>query len=126
MSSTRNLVPVSDRLADIERQSNPDEQPIHRVRISRSFEMSRFEMTQAQWDGVMKDPHAKPGGSTNPSHFHGATLQVENVSWEDVHRFLRRLNTRVGGYEYRLPTEAEWEYACRAGTTGDHSVNIDQ
>lgn len=85
-----------------------DEKPVHRVRISSGFEMGKYEVTQAQWEAMME---------SNPSHFKGANLPVENVSWDDVQRFLEKLNARNDGYLYRLPTEAEWEYACRAGTT---------
>src|SRR5262245_3013472 len=112
------------------RNGKPDEQPVHRVVISSSFEMGKFEVTQAQWEAVMRRAHAKVGpgeteGSGNPSHFKGPTLPVENVSWQDVQQFLRLLNARDPKHEYRLPTEAEWEYACRAGQTGDHAGSLD-
>jgi formylglycine-generating enzyme required for sulfatase activity len=105
--------------------SNTDEQPIHRVRITKPFEMGKFEVTQAQWSGVLSDAHPRPGVpllnsqgvevSRDPSHFKGASLPVESVSWDDVQLFLARLNARDPEHRYRLPTEAEWEYACRAG-----------
>jgi formylglycine-generating enzyme required for sulfatase activity len=85
---------------------NADEKPVHRVRISHPFEMSKYEVTQAQWEAVM---------GSNPSEFKGAKMPVENVSWYDAQEFIQRLNARDDGYVYRLPTEAEWEYACRAG-----------
>jgi formylglycine-generating enzyme required for sulfatase activity len=87
------------------------EKPPHKVVISRGFEIGKYEVTQAQWEAVM-------GG--NPSRFKGADLPVEQVSWEDVQAFLQALNAKKDGYVYRLPTEAEWEYAARAGTTGDY------
>jgi formylglycine-generating enzyme required for sulfatase activity len=108
------------------KNGNPDERPVHRVRISRPFEMGKFEVTQAQWEGVMRDAHMKPGTSINPSHFQGRNLPVESVTWEDVQRFLERLNARDTKHEYRLPTEAEWEYACRAGNTEELPANLDQ
>ncbi len=103
----------------------PDEAPVHRVRISRDFEIGRFEVTQAQWEAVMLDPHAQPGArrttpegaavGSHPSRFQGPALPVESVSWDDIQVFLARLNARGRGHSWRLPTEAEWEYACRAG-----------
>lgn len=89
---------------------NNDEQPVHSVTVS-SFWMGRFEVTQAQWQAVM---------GNNPSNFKGdGNLPVESVSWNDVQEFLKKLNAQpnLQGKNYRLPTEAEWEYAARAGTT---------
>jgi formylglycine-generating enzyme required for sulfatase activity len=88
--------------------------PAHEVRITRSFQMGKYEVTQAQWEAVM---------GNNPSQFKGPDLPVENVSWSDAQEFLRKLNERNDGYGYRLPTEAEWEYAARAG--GDEFVGSD-
>jgi formylglycine-generating enzyme required for sulfatase activity len=62
---------------------------------------------------------------SNPSVFKGANLPVENVSWDDAQEFIKRMNARNDGHFYRLPTEAEWEYACRAGSTGDYAGNLD-
>jgi formylglycine-generating enzyme required for sulfatase activity len=94
-----------------------DEKPVHRVRITRAFELGRCEVTQAQWKAVM---------GTNPSTFQGADLPVETVSWNDVQRFLSKLNAWADGYRYRLPTEAEWEYAARGGAAGDSAVDLDR
>ena len=97
--------------------SYPDEQPIHPVHISRPFYLGKYEVTQAQWETVM---------GYNPSAWRGQrNLPVEQVSWEDVQEFLRRLNAEEGGTRYRLPTEAEWEYAARAGTTTAYSFGSD-
>jgi formylglycine-generating enzyme required for sulfatase activity len=74
-------------------------------------------VTQAQWRAVM---------GNNPSHFKGEDLPVENVSWDDVQDFLRKLNKRDPGKNYRLPTEAEWEYACRAGSTAKWCFGNDE
>ena len=93
-----------------------DEKPAHRVTISEGFYMGKYEVTQAQWQKVMRN---------NPSNFKGANLPVEQVSWDDAVAFIARLNAQVGGYTYRLPTEAEWEYAARAGTTGNYAGNLD-
>ncbi|NQT33963.1 formylglycine-generating enzyme family protein [bacterium] len=84
-----------------------DEGSQHRVTL-RSFYMMTTEVTQKMWKAVMGD---------NPSNWKGDNLPVENVSWNDIQGFLRKLNDRYPGHNYRLPTEAEWEYACRAGTT---------
>ncbi len=114
---------------------NSDEQPMHRVRINHDFEMGKFEVTQAQWSAVLSSAHGRtakaetpasevlPG--SDPSHFKGSRLPVESVAWNDVQRFLRALNARDSKHEYRLPTEAEWEYACRAGSSGDYSGDLD-
>ncbi len=85
--------------------------PQHRVTITKPFYMGRYEVTQAQWESVMGE---------NPSYYTGDSLPVEQVSWKKCVDFCRRLNAQSNdGWEYRLPTEAEWEYACRAGSTGD-------
>jgi formylglycine-generating enzyme required for sulfatase activity len=84
------------------------EKPAHHVTISQPFYLGKYPVTQAQWEAVM---------GNNPSRFKGHPDQpVETVSWHDVHAFLRKLTEREGGRDYRLPTEAQWEYACRAGT----------
>ena len=84
------------------------EGPQHRVRINYWFYLSKFEVMQAQWRAVM---------GTNPSNFKDCDdCPVEEVSWDDAVEFCRKLSARTGR-EYRLPSEAEWEYAARAGTT---------
>lgn len=90
-------------------QCSEPEKPPHKIRISNAFELAKYEVTQAMWASVM---------GNNPSKFksNSPDRPVEQVSWNDVHEFLRRLNQRGDGYRYRLPTEAEWEYAARAGT----------
>jgi len=86
----------------------PESKPQHPVRITKPFELGKFEVTQAQWVAVM---------GSNPSHFEGADHPVEQITWDDVHEFLLKLNARRDGYRYRLPAEVEWEYAARAGAT---------
>jgi len=83
----------------------------HNVRITQGFDLQTTEVTQGQWKTVM---------GNNPSQFRkcGDDCPVDYVSWKDVQKFINRLNERNDGYKYGLPTEAEWEYAARAGTTG--------
>jgi formylglycine-generating enzyme required for sulfatase activity len=83
-----------------------DEKPVHDVCVS-DFYMGKYEVTQGQWKRIM---------GNNPSSFSGCgdNCPVENVSWKDVQDFISRLN-RQSGKRYRLPTEAEWEYAARSG-----------
>ena len=85
-----------------------DEKPPHSVSV-RQFAMGKYEVTQGQWRAVM---------GNNPSEFRncGDNCPVEQVSWEDIQQFLKKLNQKTGK-QYRLPSEAEWEYAARAGTT---------
>jgi formylglycine-generating enzyme required for sulfatase activity len=85
-----------------------------KVTITKQFEMARYEVTQAQWYTVM---------GTIPSYFAGDNSPVENVTWEDAQKFLEKLNARNDGYLYRLPTEAEWEYAARAGSTAEPDLD---
>ncbi len=87
------------------------ESPQHRVRISKGFWIGETEVTQGLWQAVM---------GNNPSHFKacGSDCPVERVSWHDSQEFIKRLNGLVSGGGFRLPTEGEWEYAARAGTTG--------
>ena len=87
-----------------------NERPVHKVTITAAFEMQDTETTQAQWDAEM---------SNNPSKFPGADRPVDSVTWDEAHEFIGRLNARNDGYRYRLPTEAEWEYAARAGSPAD-------
>jgi formylglycine-generating enzyme required for sulfatase activity len=83
-----------------------DEGPVHRVKIAKAFNMSKYEITQKQWRDVM---------GTNVSNFEGDNLPVEQVSWNDAQEFIKKLNENDNTNKYRLPSEAEWEYAAGAG-----------
>ena len=82
-----------------------DEKPTHQVTLTNDYYMGKYEVTQALWQAVM---------NSNPSYFKGDNLPVEQVSWDDCQEFLSKLNS-ITGKTFRLPTEAEWEYAARGG-----------
>ena len=88
----------------------------HHVTLTKPFWLGRTEVTQGQWQAVMEN---------NPSEFEGdPNLPVEQVSWDDAQEFCKNLNMKSllpAGWQWALPTEAQWEYACRAGTTGPFS-----
>jgi len=109
------LIPSGTFQMGSERGSD-DEKPVHTVRLSRPFYLGIYPVTQRQWEAVM---------GSNPSRFQGPEHPVEQVSWDKVQEFIRSLNTHEGRALYRLPTEAEWEYAARAGATGDYSFGDD-
>jgi formylglycine-generating enzyme required for sulfatase activity len=118
------------------------EQPARAIRITKPFLLAKQETTQKQWEQVMRSgagdgpPQRKPGammkgkgagGGINPSTFKGPDRPVETVSWNEVQGFLQKLNERSGGKaRYRLPTEAEWEYACRAGSSDIFGMGADK
>jgi formylglycine-generating enzyme required for sulfatase activity len=108
------LIPAGTfQMGDMTGHGALDELPVHLVFITQAFHMQKTEVTQGQWKAVM---------GSNPSYDPGCgdTCPVEQVSWNDIQTFLSVLNTIDPGKNYRLPTEAEWEYAARAGTTGDY------
>ena len=94
------------------------EKPVHKVTITKPFYLGKYEVTQEQWQAVM---------GSNPSRFKGPKNPVERVSWDDCQAFLAKLNEkfRSGGAKFGLPTEAQWEFACRAGTTTQYSFGED-
>lgn len=99
-----------------------DEKPVTTVRITHPYLIGKYEVTQDQWRAVME---------STPSQLQGGNYPVVQVSWNQVAEFCRKLTARErtegrlpDGYAYTLPTEAQWEYACRAGTTGDYAGTI--
>ena len=104
---------------DMGSNKEPNEKPVHRVTISRPFAMGKTEVTQGQWKAIMGD---------NPSKYTncGDNCPVEQVKWDDAQAFIEKLNAKTGK-QYRLPSEAEWEYACRAGGQQEYcgSDNLD-
>jgi formylglycine-generating enzyme required for sulfatase activity len=95
-------------------EGDADERPQHKVTI-KPFFMGKFPVTQAQWKAVAALPKVKQTLNPHPSKFKGLDRPVENVSWHEAVEFCVRLSEKTGR-DYRLPSEAEWEYACRAGT----------
>jgi formylglycine-generating enzyme required for sulfatase activity len=91
------------------------EGPQHEVTVTQ-FSMAKYPVTQAQWRAVAAMPQVKNELNPNPSNFKGDLRPVEQVSWNDAVEFCHRITVHTNR-QYRLPTEAEWEYACRAGTT---------
>ena len=91
-------------------EDRSDDETQHEVTLTQGYYLQTTEVTQGQWQAVM---------GNNPSHFKncGENCPVENISWEDVQAFIQKLNQQERDYQYRLPTEAEWEYAARASTT---------
>ncbi|MEZ5336463.1 MAG: formylglycine-generating enzyme family protein [Methanolobus sp.] len=90
--------------------------PPHKVKISKQFYLGKYPVTQKEWLSLM---------DSNPSRFIGDNNPVENVTWHEVQEFISKLNTKEGTEKYRLPSESEWEYACRAGTTTQFSFGGD-
>ena len=101
-------------------EGDSEDAPLHQVTLTKGFWLARFQTTQAQYEMIAEQAGLAP----RPSKFEGENRPVERVTWVDAHQWCEALNRRESragripeGFEYRLPTEAEWEYACRAGTT---------
>ncbi len=91
---------------------SPEERAEPRVTLSRPFRMQRTPVTQGQWLSVMRTLPGRGAGE-------GESYPVHSITWAEIQEFIQRLNALSSGRDFRLPTEAEWEYACRAGTVGD-------
>ncbi|HBG27731.1 MAG: hypothetical protein A2Y10_19185 [Planctomycetes bacterium GWF2_41_51] len=96
-----------DMGSPLEELKRDNDEAQHHIKLTKPFYMGKFEVTQMQFRVIMND---------NPSKFGGDNLPVENVNWYEAARFIKKLNDKTG-LKFRFPTEAEWEYACRAGTT---------
>lgn len=94
------------RMGSDDSDAYSDEKPVHSVTLS-SYRIGKYEVTQDIWEAVT---------GSNPSFYKGSRLPVDNVSWEDCQTFIRRLNV-LTGQNFRLPTEAEWEFAARGGNS---------
>ena len=92
------------------------QQPVHKVRISQGFWMQTTEVSQAQWKAVMGNIPSKINNCPR--------CPIEGIGWNDVHQFIAKLNAQKDDYIYRLPTEAEWEYSARAGTTTEFAFGV--
>lgn len=92
-----------------------EERPVHKVKLTQGFWLLETEVTQEMWQSVMGE---------NPSEFKSAKNPVECVSWDDCQSFCQKLGQKLG-QKVQLPTEAQWEYACRAGTTGEFAGDLD-
>ena len=106
------LIPAGSFLLE-EYTENEFGEKVHRPKaiISKPFYLGKYQVTQEQWEAVM---------GSNPAQFNGGDKPVENVSWNDAQEFIRRLNAREKHERYRLPTEMEWEYAARGGTSSKY------
>ena len=111
------------------RSTVTDRETEHNVTLTNGFYLGKYEVTQAQYEAVMTGN--SDGLSATPSNWpNNADRPVEKVSWDDIQKFLTRLNAQEAGnipagWAYVLPTEAQWEYACRAGTTTAYSWGVD-
>lgn len=109
VSLTLVLVPAGefDMGSPMSELKRDDDEAQHHIKLTKPFYMGKFEVTQLQFRVIMEQ---------NPSKFGGDKLPVDNINWYEACRFLKKLSEKTG-VKFRLPTEAEWEYACRAGTT---------
>ncbi|HEY5885142.1 MAG TPA: formylglycine-generating enzyme family protein [Pyrinomonadaceae bacterium] len=110
-----------------EAERNDDEEQ-HQVTISHGFYMGKYEVTQAQWQAVMETTVAQQRDKSDPTlalYGEGGNYPMYYVNWDEAQEFIKRLNAMKNGFNYRLPTDAEWEYAARAGTTGPYAGSLE-
>jgi len=103
----------------LDKDAKDDEKPQHRVRITKPFHLGKYPVTQEQWEAVM---------GSNPSDFKGPKNPVDTIRWDDCQQFLGKLNAKpaAGAGKFQLPTEAQWEYACRAGSKTRYCFGDDE
>ncbi len=118
------LIPAGSFLMGSEKGSK-GEMPVHRVVVSKSFYMAKLEVTQGQWEAVMGKVERLAEWRKSESDFAGPRKPMNAVSWKDCRDFIRKLEVRAPGHAFALPTEAQWEYACRAGSTGEYCFGDD-
>jgi formylglycine-generating enzyme required for sulfatase activity len=112
------LIPAGEfKMGSSDSEEYYAEKPRHRVRITKPFWLGKYPVTQEQWQSLM---------GNNPSHAKGRKNPVEQVNWNDCQAFLDKLNAKVGGARFHLPSEAQWEYACRAGTKTKYFFGDDE
>ena len=111
---TMKLIPAGE--FDMGDVGDEEEEPVHRVKLTRPFYLGIYPVTQAQYQAVMGE---------DPSDFKGSDRPVEMVSWNDARKFCKKLSQQLA-QAFSLPTEAQWEYACRAGTTTDYCFGDDE
>jgi formylglycine-generating enzyme required for sulfatase activity len=114
------LIPAGEfKMGSVDKDAYDWEKPQHRVRITKPFYLGKYLVTQEQWEAVM---------GNNPSRFKGPKNPVETVSWDDCQKFLGKLNAKsaAGGGKFQLPSEAQWEYACRAGSKTKYCFGDDE
>lgn len=119
------LIPAGKFMMGSVEGNESGEKPVHSVTIGEPFYMARYEVTQWQWHAVMATTvdqlHRRVEQGSTPRRMagEGDSYPMYYVSWQEARTFLQRLNALGDGYVYRLPSEAEWEYACRAGGSGE-------
>ena len=116
------LIPAGEFLMgsrDSDKDNQDDEKPQHQVRITKPFWLGKYLVTQEQWQAVM---------GNNPSNFKGPKNPVEQVDWDDCQQFIEKVNAKIGTQagKFVLPSEAQWEYACRAGSKTRYCFGDDE
>ncbi len=118
------LIPAGSFLMGSD-QGPKDERPIHRVVISKPFYMAKLELTQSQWEAIMGPDRRLSELRKGDNDMAGPTKAMNSLSWNDCQKLIQRLRSKVPGHSFTLPTEAQWEYACRAGSTTEYSFGND-